>query len=314
MDIVKRAIAEEKDFLREVDDRMPTLAKYSRNLNRYALKRDFCPIYSRDNEIEQIKTTLLRKTKPNTMLTGEPGCGKTAIVEGLAHNLVNERIALRVEHLKDTNSRDFSEIICENENRVNDYNIIYDLNISALVGGTKYRGEFEARYDKITQEIIEMYYAKIVIFIDELHLITTAGAADGASSLAQLIKPMLARGDIRVIGAVSTDEANLIKKDRALARRFRELEVSQIKGRKAEECLESIAKDYSKYHEIGIEELDFKGIMDIIYQLMPDSIFPDNAINILDETMALARRQKQKSITMSDIKRTLSSYTGLIVV
>lgn len=281
----------------------PTLAKYSRNLNLLALQNKIDKVYGRDTQIQQIMRIMLRKTKSNVILTGLAGCGKTAIAEGLAYEIATSR----VEHI----AKYYDNITAIPELLFGDY-VIYDLSMNSLLSGSKYRGDFEEKVEHILKEISQ--HPNIIVFIDEIHQINDIGNAEGATSMGQILKPALARGDIRVIGATTTEEYKYIKRDKALARRFCEIVIPELIGETALKCFENIILDYGKYHKVNTEKIDCKVIMETVAHTMPKSVFPNNVIDIIDETFASARFDGKENVTMEDINKTISRITGYLVI
>ena len=181
--------------------------------------------------------------------------------------------------------------------------VIYDLSLTALVGGTKYRGEFEERLQKVIEEC--RGYPSIVLFVDEAHLLTSVGKSEASDSSAQMLKPALARNDIRIIGATTTEEKVHIAKDKALWRRFCEIVVSPLSGEAAEKTAEHILKDYCKFHEI-VTDASAADLWRMVQEQLPDSVFPDNLINVIDETLASAVFDGRHAVGMAQFQRVLN--------
>ena len=320
-------------LLEKFDKTVPSIAKFSRNLNLLYLKDQLDPCYHRENIIVAMQKILLRKNKANVLLTGVAGCGKTAIVEGLAAIIAERRVAYQQEykelHSKYTKAvkawkrqcakladEDCADLPTEpqwiepTKPHLSGC-VIYDLSLNALVGGTKYRGEFEERLQAILDEC--KANPNIILFIDEIHQIGTVGASDGSEGAAQILKPALARNDMRVIGATTTEEKAYIMKDKALARRFCEVEVTQLSGNAAVETAEKILTDYCKFHKVSTEVPALDLLAKTQY-FMPQSVFPDNIINVVDETLAGAVFDGLKSVNMSHFNATLSRMTGLVII
>lgn len=300
--IMAIVIDNEIDRLKNYDRSCSTLSKYSRNLNLLALQERIDKVYGRDIQIQQIKRIMLRKTKSNAILTGLAGCGKTAIAEGLAYEIAMERVKHIAKHYEDTAPT--PELL------FGDY-IIYDLSMNALISGSRYRGDFEERMQSILDEISR--HSNVIVFIDEIHQINEIGNSEGATNMGQILKPALARGDIRVIGATTTEEYKHIKRDKALARRFCEIIIPELTGETALRCFENIVLDYGKYHKVKTEEIDCKAIMETVAQTMPKTVFPNNVIDIIDEAFASARFDGKDRVTMTDINKTISRITGFLV-
>jgi len=278
-------------MLLEFDKENEELSKYSRNLNLLALNNKLAMTYNREKEVQDIKTILLRRTKPNPLLIGQPGCGKTAIVEELARQYVNDYI---------TTGNPYTPII-------------YDLSLNSLVSGAKYRGTFEERLQKIL-EIVKKNN-NIIIFIDEIHQLNSVGNSEGAVSTGQILKPALARGEIRCIGATTIDEFNKhIWEDKALTRRFSVVKISAISGSMRYHCIESILHEYGNYFEIDTSDVKADTLLDIVDNFTPDTVFPDNIIDIIDETLATAKYNNINKINDNDIKKTASRQNGIIIL
>lgn len=301
--IMKEIVENEINRLERYNRSCSTLSKYSRNLNLLALKNEIDKVYGRDTQIQQIMRIMLRKTKSNVILTGLAGCGKTAIAEGLAYEIATSRIEHIAKYYDDTTP--IPELL------LGSY-VIYDLSINSVLSGSKYRGDFEEKMQNILNEISE--HSDIIVFIDEIHQINEIGNAEGATSMGQILKPALARGDIRIIGATTTEEYEYVKKDKALARRFCEIVVPELTGETALKCFKNIVLDYGKYHKVNTEEIDCKAIIETVACTMPKSVFPNNVIDIIDETFASARFDGKEIVTMEDINKTISRITGYLII
>lgn len=267
------------------------LSKYSRNLNLLALNGKLAMTYGREKEVAEISTILLRRTKPNPLLIGVAGCGKTAIVEELARKFVNERLATGNPHTP----------------------VIYDLSLNSLVSGAKYRGTFEERL----QAIIDAVSANedIIIFIDEIHSLNSLGNSEGAVSAGQILKPALARGEIRCIGATTIDEyKEYISTDKALTRRFSVVNVSPIAGTARENCITNILGEYGQYFGIDTAKVKTETLLHIIDNCIPDTVFPDNVIDIIDETLATAKANNKTEVNDDDMKKTASRQHNIIII
>lgn len=302
-----------KKFDRDHED----LSKYCRNLNLQVLLGQVGAVYNRESIIDTLQKILLRRNKANVLLTGAAGCGKTAIAEGLAQRITEININFRREMFESGKAYLDGEI--NPEVALEDIQrplfvdcIIYELSMNALLSGCRYRGEFEEKLQKVMD--IVAANKNIILFIDEIHQINAIGVADGASGMGQILKPALSRNEIRLIGATTTQEAEeFIKKDKALIRRFTEVVVPQLQGDSAVECLAKVMVDYAKYHEVKIKGVDANTLLEKVQYFMPDGIFPNNVIDVIDETLAAARFDNKKAVGMAEINKTLSRLTGLVI-
>ncbi|WP_058486911.1 ATP-dependent Clp protease ATP-binding subunit [Defluviitalea phaphyphila] len=243
----------------------PTLDQFSRDLTVMAREQKFDPIIGRDKEIERVIQVLSRRTKNNPCLVGEPGVGKTAIAEGLAQKIVEGNIP---EILK--NKR------------------VVSLDLSAMVAGSKYRGEFEDRIKKALDEIRAS--GDVILFIDELHTIIGAGAAEGAIDASNILKPSLARGEIQVIGATTLDEyRKYIEKDAALERRFQPVKVEQPTEEEAIEILKGLRDKYEAHHQVHITDGAIEAAVRLSSRYITDRFLPDKAIDLVDEAASRVR-------------------------
>ncbi|MCE7960263.1 MAG: ATP-dependent Clp protease ATP-binding subunit, partial [Acidobacteria bacterium ACB2] len=241
---------------------LPFLAEYARDLTALAQQGVFDPLVGRDQEVERIVQILSRRTKNNPILLGEPGVGKTAIVEGLAQRIVEGNVPLFLAQRK-----------------------ILALDLSLIVAGTKYRGQFEERLKGILKELRENQ--DLIIFIDEIHSLIGAGSAEGSLDAANILKPALSRGEISCIGATTMKEyRKYIEKDRSLLRRFQAMTVDPPNEEQTLEILEGVRERYEKFHRVRYTN---EAIKTAVYQssrYIPDRFFPDKAIDILDEAGA----------------------------
>lgn len=276
--------------LKTFDEYNKEISKFARNLNLLAIEKKLMPAYGREKEIEEIQQLLLRRTKPNVILTGKAGSGKTAIIEELANVFVNTAIETGEE-----------------------VPIIYDFSLNSLISGTKYRGDFEER---ITDMIKTILNENVILFIDEIHMMNDLGKdSNNSISFGQILKPMLARGEIRVIGATTTEEYNnTIAKDKALQRRFSIINVKEINGTSKAICAEKILNEYSNYFGIKTNNIIIDNILNVINSTMKNTAFPDSFINVIDETLARAKFKKKKEITNTEINETLSRITGMLII
>lgn len=248
----------------------PTLMKYGRDLTQMAKDGALDPIIGRDKEIQRVIQILSRRTKNNPCLTGEPGVGKTAVAEGLAQQIASGKVP---EILK--NKR------------------VISLDISSMIAGAKYRGEFEDRLKKVMEEINRA--GNIILFIDELHTIVGAGAAEGAIDAANILKPALARGELQVIGATTIEEYRKhIEKDAALERRFQPINLDEPTAEESIQILKGIRDKYEAHHRVKITDEALEAAVNLSIRYIPDRFLPDKAIDLIDEA---ASRLKLKSMT-----------------
>ena len=243
----------------------PLLDKYGRDLNILAQEEKIDPVIGRNREIERVIQILSRRTKNNPILIGEPGVGKTAVTEGLAQRLINGNIP---------------KVLASKR--------IISLNMASLVAGTKYRGDFEDRLKKIIDEIIEN--KNIILFIDEMHTLVGAGAAEGSMDAANILKPALSRGEIQVIGATTLKEyKKYIEKDSALERRFQTIMVNEPSAEDAISILKGIRNKYEEFHCAKITDEAIKAAVKISQRYITDRFLPDKAIDLMDEAAAKVR-------------------------
>ena len=240
----------------------PTLDSLSVDLTEEARNGRLDKVIGRDKEIEKALRTLSRKTKSNPVIVGEPGVGKTSIVEGIAHLIVEDRVPSDLKGKR-----------------------IVSLNIGGVVAGTKYRGEFEDRLKKVIAEVVES--ENVILFIDEIHTIIGAGGAEGAIDASNLLKPELARGKIKLIGATTLDEyRKYIEKDAALERRFQKIDIEETNPEATKEILRGIKETYQKFHDIEITEDAIDAAVDLSVKYISDRYLPDKAIDLMDEACA----------------------------
>jgi ATP-dependent Clp protease ATP-binding subunit ClpA len=185
--------------------------------------------------------------------------------------------------------------------------VIYDLSLTALVGGTKYRGEFEERLQKVIDEC--RGHPNVILFADEAHLLTSVGKTNESDSPAQMLKPALARNEIRMIGATTTEEKTYIARDKALWRRFREIVVSPLSGEAAEKTAVQILDDYCRFHNI-LTDASAEDLWKMVQQRLPNSVFPDNLINVIDETLASAVFDGRYAVGMAQFQQVLDRIVG----
>ena len=254
-----------KDNKQKNNSATPLLDKYGRDLNILAQEEKIDPVIGRNREIERVIQILSRRTKNNPILIGEPGVGKTAVTEGLAQRLINGNIP---------------KVLASKR--------IISLNMASLVAGTKYRGDFEDRLKKIIDEIIEN--KNIILFIDEMHTLVGAGAAEGSIDAANILKPALSRGEIQVIGATTLKEyKKYIEKDSALERRFQTIMVNEPSAKDAISILKGIRNKYEEFHCAKITDEAIKAAVKISQRYITDRFLPDKAIDLMDEAAAKVR-------------------------
>ena len=251
----------------------PTLNQFGSDLTKQAKEGKLDPVIGRKNEIDRVIQILSRRTKNNPCLIGEPGVGKTAVVEGLAEKIVAEDVP---EMLK--NKR------------------VVTLDISGMVAGAKYRGDFEERIKKCLSEVKKA--GDVILFIDEIHTIVGAGSAEGAVDAANILKPLLARGEVQVIGATTLNEyRKYIEKDSALERRFSPVTVGEPTNEETIQILEGLRDKYEAHHNVKITENAIKAAVELSVRYINDRFLPDKAIDLIDEA---ASRVKMKTYTMPD--------------
>lgn len=245
-----------------------SLNKYAKNLNELADSGKLDPVIGRDEEIRRVLQILSRRTKNNPMLVGEPGVGKTAIAEGLAHRIVQGDIP---ENLKDK--------------------VIYSLDMGALIAGAKYKGEFEERLKAVIKEVTSADGA-IILFIDEIHTLVGAGGGQGAMDAANILKPALARGELRAIGATTLDEyQKYFEKDKALERRFQKVTVDQPDTESAISILRGIKERYETHHKVRIKDEAVIAAVELSQRYITNRFLPDKAIDLMDEAASKLRME-----------------------
>lgn len=243
-----------------------SLEKYAVNLNKKAKKGKLDPVIGRDEEIRRVLHILARRTKNNPLLIGAPGVGKTAIVEGLAHRIVNGDIPDDLENKE-----------------------IYSLDMGALIAGAKYKGEFEERLKAVIKEVTESD-GDIILFIDEIHTLVGAGGGQGAMDAANILKPALARGELRSIGATTLDEyQKYFEKDKALERRFQTIVVNEPNVEDAVSILRGLKERYESHHRINIKDEAIVASVQLSHRYITDRFLPDKAIDLIDEAAARLR-------------------------
>src|SRR3989454_1325959 len=280
-DAVLRVLAELRGNQRVTDpnpeDKFQALEKYGRDLTALARAGKIDPVIGRDDEIRRVMQVLTRRTKNNPVLIGEPGVGKTAIVEGLARRVVSGDVPESLKNKK-----------------------IVAMDLSAMIAGAKYRGEFEDRLKAFLKEIVASE-GQIILFIDELHTLVGAGAAEGATDAANIMKPQLARGELRAIGATTLDEYRKhIEKDPALERRFQPVFVSQPTVEATIAILRGLKERYEVHHGVTIQDSALVAAATLSHRYITDRFLPDKAIALIDEAASRLRMELDSMPTAID--------------
>jgi ATP-dependent Clp protease ATP-binding subunit ClpB len=245
-----------------------SLSKFAINLNEMAASGKLDPVIGRDDEIRRVLQILSRRTKNNPILIGEPGVGKTAIAEGLAHRIVTGDVPENLQHKQ-----------------------IYSLDMAALIAGAKYKGEFEERLKAVIKEVVTAD-GDIVLFIDEIHTLVGAGGGDGAMDAANILKPALARGELRAIGATTLNEyQKYIEKDKALERRFQRVLIDEPNTEDAISILRGIKDKYEAHHKVQIRDEAIISAVELSQRYITDRFLPDKAIDLIDEAAAKIRME-----------------------
>lgn len=250
------------------DDNYNALSKYAINLNELARSGKLDPVIGRDEEIRRVLQILSRRTKNNPILIGEPGTGKTAIAEGIAHRIVRGDVP---DNLKSK--------------------LLFSLDMGALIAGAKYKGEFEERLKSVVNETIKAE-GEIILFIDEIHTLVGAGKSDGAMDAANILKPALARGELRSIGATTLDEyQKYFEKDKALERRFQTVMVDEPDTLSAISILRGLKERYENHHKVRIKDDAIIAAVELSHRYISDRFLPDKAIDLMDEAAAKLRME-----------------------
>ncbi len=245
-----------------------SLNKYAKNLNQLANDGKLDPVIGRDEEIRRILQILSRRTKNNPILIGEPGTGKTAIAEGLAHRIVKGDVPENLQN-----------------------KVIYSLDMGALIAGAKYKGEFEERLKSVIKEVTSSD-GEVVLFIDEIHTLVGAGGGQGAMDAANILKPALARGELRAIGATTLDEYQKhFEKDKALERRFQKVTVDEPDTESAISILRGIKDKYETHHKVEIKDSAIIAAVELSQRYITDRFLPDKAIDLMDEAASKLRME-----------------------
>jgi ATP-dependent Clp protease ATP-binding subunit ClpB len=248
------------------EDTYNALNKYARNLNDLARKGKLDPVIGRDEEIRRVLTILTRRTKNNPILIGEPGVGKTAIAEGIAHRIISGDVP---ENLKNK--------------------LIFSLDMGSLIAGAKYKGEFEERLKSVVKEVMASD-GNVVLFIDEIHTLVGAGASEGAMDAANILKPALSRGDLRAIGATTLAEyQKYFEKDKALERRFQVVMINEPDTLDAISILRGLKERYETHHQVRIKDEAIIAAVELSQRYITDRFLPDKAIDLIDEAAAKLR-------------------------
>ena len=267
--------------------------KYCRDLTRRAAERELDPVFCREAELDRMVEILCRRQKNNPCLVGEPGVGKTALAEGLAQRIAADQVPRALKGRR-----------------------LLALDMASLVAGTKYRGDFEERFKNLLEELVRDGSA--ILFVDEFHTIVGAGAAEGAIDAASILKPVLARGEIQIIGATTTEEFRThIQKDAALERRFGKVQVEEPTPAQAVDILAGLAPRYERYHSVKLPPETLQAAVELSVRYLPGRFLPDKAIDLVDEACAAARiraeRQKQPQPVLEpeDIARVVAQASGV---
>jgi ATP-dependent Clp protease ATP-binding subunit ClpB len=269
---LKKAIVELRGDNRVTDQNAEAtyqaLSKYARNLNEYAESGKLDPVIGRDEEIRRVIQILSRRTKNNPILIGEPGVGKTAIAEGIAFRIIKGDVP---ENLKSK--------------------VVYSLDMGSLIAGAKYKGEFEERLKAVVKEVTQSD-GEIVLFIDEIHTLVGAGGGEGAMDAANILKPALARGELRAIGATTLDEyQKYLEKDKALERRFQKVMVEEPDTQDAISILRGLKERYETHHKVRIKDEAIIAAVEMSQRYISDRFLPDKAIDLMDEAASKLRME-----------------------
>jgi ATP-dependent Clp protease ATP-binding subunit ClpB len=263
------------------EEQYNAIKKYAKNLNELAKENKLDPVIGRDEEIRRVLQILSRRTKNNPILIGEPGVGKTAIAEGLAHRIITEDVP---ENLKNKQ--------------------IFSLDMGALIAGAKYKGEFEERLKAVVKEVINAE-GDIVLFIDEIHTLVGAGGGEGAMDAANILKPALARGELKAIGATTLNEyQKYFEKDKALERRFQKVVIDEPSTEDAISILRGIKEKYESHHKVQITDGAIISAVELSQRYISDRFLPDKAIDLIDESASKLRMEiNSKPEALDEIER-----------
>ena len=267
--------------------------KYCRDLTRRAAEGELDPVFCREAELDRMVEILCRRQKNNPCLVGEPGVGKTALAEGLAQRIANRLVPRALQGRR-----------------------LLALDMASLVAGTKYRGDFEERFKNLLEELVRDGTA--ILFVDEFHTIVGAGAAEGAIDAASILKPVLARGELQLIGATTNQEFRThIQKDAALERRFGRVQVEEPTPAQAVDILNGLAPRYERYHQVTLPPQTLQAAVELSVRYLPGRCLPDKAIDLVDEACAAARiraeqeKRTQPVLTPDDIARVVALASGV---
>tara|TARA_R110002050_G_scaffold204327_1_gene339627 strand:+ start:116998 stop:119634 length:2637 start_codon:yes stop_codon:yes gene_type:complete len=276
----------EKVTSASAEDNYQSLAKFAINLNQKAKDGKLDPVIGRDEEIRRVLQILSRRTKNNPILIGEPGVGKTAIAEGLAHRIINGDVP---DNLKSK--------------------IIYSLDMGSLVAGAKFKGEFEERLKAVVKEVTSAD-GEIVLFIDEIHTLVGAGKGEGAMDAANILKPALARGELKAIGATTLAEyQKYFEKDKALERRFQKVNINEPSDEDAVSILRGIKEKYEAHHKVRIKDEAIIAAVELSQRYITDRFLPDKAIDLIDEASAKMRMEMNSMpVELDEIERKIRQF------